>query len=133
MRTLLQGYAEKIGKKYNYRGILLLRNPIEAAITYRHYQQGGQTGIASPAAFHGPLWDSFLGDAAKTWADHAIRWIQGIRNGTVIFYEMLKRDPEKELGRLLRAINFTNVSLERMRCAISHSNRTDRKRIIKPW
>ena len=128
-----KGYAEKIRDDYNYRGILLLRNPIDVAITFRHFLDGGQTGTAHPVAFRGSSWDEFLEAVATSWADHAIRWIEGIRNGTVIFYEMLQREPETELNRLLRAIHFPAASNERMRCTIAHRNRTDRRRMNKTW
>jgi hypothetical protein len=70
---------------------------------------------------------------SKEWAEHAIRWIQNIRNGTVIFYELLLQDTEDELNRLLRAVNLIDpVDPERMRCTIKHKKRTDRKRSVKP-
>lgn len=118
---------------YHNRGILLLRNPVEVAITFRHFQEGGQTGNAPLAVFQDPSWDTFLQGVAISWADHAIRWIHGIRNGTVIFYEMLQREPEAELNRLLRSVGMPEASGDRMRCTVAHMNRTDRRRMSKTW
>jgi hypothetical protein len=127
-------------ENYGNRGILLLRNPFEALFSFFHYLMSGldQIGIVSPVNFKGPDWNDYVEFVAYAWADHAIRWIQNIKNGTVIFYEkLLFLDTEAELNRLLRVINFTDshnmlVNPERMRCTLKHKNRLDRKRSKKP-
>ena len=88
--------------------------------------------------FKDPQWNNYVNYVTYAWADHAIRWIQNIQNGTVIFYEiLLLEDTETELNRLLRSINFTDpqhppVDPDRMRCTLKHKNRLDRKRLKKP-
>jgi hypothetical protein len=123
-------------EEYEKRAILLLRNPIDALFTFRHYIMAGddQKGTVSPMTFKGPAWNHYVNYVAYAWADHAIRWIQNIQNGTVIFYELLLQDTEAELNRLLRAVNVSidPVDPERMRCTIKHKNRSDRKRPKKP-
>jgi hypothetical protein len=130
-----------IRENYQHRGILLLRNPIDALFSFVHYLMAGQDQIETVsllAKFKGPQWNSYVNYVTFAWADHAIRWIQNIQNGTVIFYEkLLLEDTEAELNRLLRAINFTDphhppVDPDRMRCTLKHKNRTDRKRLKKP-
>jgi hypothetical protein len=93
-----------------------------------------QKGAVSPMTFKGPAWNHYVNYVAYAWADHATRWIHNIRNGTVIFYELLLQDTEAELNRLLRAVNFSidPVDPERMRCTIKHKDRSDRKRSKKP-
>jgi hypothetical protein len=97
-----------------------------------------QIGTVSPVHFKGPVWNNYVNYVTCAWADHAIRWIQNIQNGTVIFYEkLLLEDTETELNRLLRFINFTDphhppVDPDRMRCTLKHKNRLDRKRLKKP-
>ena len=97
-----------------------------------------QIGAVSPGNFNGPQWNSYVDYVTYAWADHAIRWIQNIQNGTVIFYEkLLLEDTETELNRLLRAIDFTDphhppVDPDRMRCTLKNKNRMDRKRLKKP-
>lgn len=125
--------------QYGNRGILLVRNPVDVLFTYAHYVKTmDQIGTVSPDAFHGPQWEKYVEYVAFAWADHAIRWIETIENGTVIFYEQLLRgDTESELKRLLNAIHFRDsiesvVDPERMRCTLDHKNRTDRKRWKKP-
>jgi hypothetical protein len=130
-------------ENYQHRGILLLRNPIDALFSFCHYllteqDHSDQIGTVSTIFFKGPAWNSYVNYVTYAWADHAIRWIQNIQNGTVIFYELLIiGDTEAELNRLLRAINFTDphhppVDPDRMRCTLKHKNRLDRKRLKKP-
>ena len=130
-----------IRENYQHRGILLLRNPIDALFSFVLYLMAGQDQIGTVsllAKFKGPQWNSYVNYVTFAWADHAIRWIQNIQNGTVIFYEkLLLEDTEAELNRLLRAINFTDphhppVDPDRMRCTLKHKNRLDRKRLKKP-
>ena len=124
-------------ENYQHRGILLLRNPIDALFSFRHYlmAERNQLGAVSPVFFKGPAWNNYVNYVTYAWADHAIRWIQNIQNGTVIFYEkLLLEDTEAELNRLLSAINFIDPpgDPDRMRCTLKHKNRTDRKRLKKP-
>ena len=116
-------------QQYDSRGVLLLRNPMDVVFTYRHWQHGGKVGIAPPEAFEGPKWEETIDYVAYAWADHAIRWIEQIKNGTVLFYERLMGvTAEKELVRLLNVLNFHPIDPDRMRCALAHRNRTDHKR-----
>ena len=96
-------------QQYDSRGVLLLRNPMDVVFTYRHWQHGGKVGIAPPEAFEGPKWEETIDYVAYAWADHAIRWIEQIKNGTVLFYERLMGvTAETELVRLLNVLNFRN-------------------------
>ena len=116
-------------QQYDSRGVLLLRNPMDVVFTYRHWQHGGKVGIAPPEAFEGPKWEETIDYVAYAWADHAIRWIEQIKNGTVLFYERLMGvTAETELVRLLNVLNFHPIDPDRMRCALAHRNRTDHKR-----
>ena len=102
---------------------------MDVVFTYRHWQHGGKVGIAPPEAFEGPKWEETIDYVAYTWADHAIRWIEQIKNGTVLFYERLMGvTAETELVRLLNVLNFHPIDPDRMRCALAHRNRTDYKR-----
>jgi hypothetical protein len=127
-------------KQFQHRGILLLRNPVDALFSFVHYRMAGQDqiGTVSPVNFKGLVWNNYVNYVTYAWADHAIRWIQNIQNGTVIFYEkLLLEDTEMELNRLLRSINFNDlhhppVDPDRMRCTLKHKKRFDRKRLKKP-
>ncbi|KAI9555051.1 hypothetical protein GHT06_020350 [Daphnia sinensis] len=124
---------------YQHRGILLLRNPFDALFSFVHYLWSGnnQIGTVSLENFSSLKWDKYVKFVAFEWAEHAVRWIQHIENGTAIFYERLLEDTERELKGLLNAINFIDprhppFDPERMRCTLLHKNRLDRKRKQKP-
>lgn len=103
---------------------------MDVVFTFRNWQHGGKVGKAPPEAFEGPKWDETVDYVAYAWADHAIRWIEQIEKGTVIFYERLMgKRAEKELERLLQVLDFHPIDPARMKCAITHRNRTDHKRM----
>lgn len=119
-------------QQYDKRGVLLLRNPMDVVFTYRDWLHGGKVGKAPPEAFRGPEWDATVDYVAYAWADHAIRWIEQIENGTVLFYERLMgQTASGELKRFLQVIDFHPVDPVRMRCTLDHRNRTDHKRLNK--
>ena len=125
----IQGHAGIVHQQYESRGVLLLRNPMDVVFTFRHWQSHGKVDHAPPEAFKGPKWEEAVDYVAYAWADHAIRWIEQIKNGTVIFYEKLLGDAaEEELERLLNVLSFHPIDPDRMRCALAHRNRTDYKR-----
>ena len=93
-------------------------------------------GNAPPSAFQGAEWDEVVDYVAFAWADHAVRWIEQLKKGTVIFYENLLGDnAHYEIERLLDTIEYPHrpIDPQRMRCALNHRNRTDHKRINKTW
>ena len=93
-------------------------------------------GNAPPSAFQGAEWDEVVDYVAFAWADHAVRWIEQLKKGTVIFYENLLGDnAHYEIERLLDTIEYPHrpIDPQRMRCALKHRNRTDHKRINKTW
>ena len=72
----------------------------------------------------GSEWDERVDYVASAWADHAIRWIEQTRNGTVLFYEKLKGTlAYEELDRLLRDLHLQPVDYIRMQCAVTYRDR----------
>ena len=102
---------------------------MHASFAYRHYLLAGQTGVAGEQYFQGDDWNEFLRFVSFAWADHAIRWIDQLKNGAVVFYEKLQNDTEMEIRRLLHSIHFNAVDSQRLQCTISHKQRIDRRRI----
>lgn len=106
---------------------------MDVVFTFRHWSLAGKTGQAPLDAFYGDQWDEVVDTVAYVWADHAIRWIDGIENGTVIFYEkLLGPKAAIELERMLNAMDFGPINPDRMQCALAHRNRLDHKRTNKP-
>ena len=103
---------------------------MDVVFTFRHWMHAGKTGQAPPEAFQGSEWDQVVDYVAYVWADHAIRWIEQISNGTVLFYEKLMgKMAGEELERLLDVLDFHPVDPDRIRCALAHRNRLDHKRV----
>jgi hypothetical protein len=90
------------------RGVLLLRNPIDAAIAFRNYLSGGHTGMAEADQFTGPGWDEFVRKTCFYWVDHATK---------------------QELKRIIPQFYSAPIDSDRLKCAVDHKNRTDRKRL----
>ncbi|KAK4007148.1 hypothetical protein OUZ56_012309 [Daphnia magna] len=123
------GNAGIVRQQYDGRGVLLLRNPMDVAFAYQNWVYGGKTGKAPPEAFKGKEWEEAIDYVAYAWADHAIRWIEQIKKGTVLFYEkLLGSTAEKELERVLNVLGFHAIDGNRMRCTLANRNRTDHLR-----
>lgn len=126
------GNAGIVRQQYDSRGVLLLRNPMDVVFAYQNWVYGGKTGKAPSNAFKGAEWDQTVDYVAYAWADHAIRWIEQIKNGTVLFYEKLVGSTaEQELERLLNVLGFHPIDPGRMRCTLAYRNRADHLRINK--
>lgn len=106
---------------------------MDVAFTFRNWQLAGKTGYAPPEAFKGQDWKKIVDYITFAWADHAIRWIEGTKKGTVVFYEkLLGEDASRELKRFWKAMEFKEpINPERLRCTLAHRNRTDHKRTNK--
>lgn len=103
---------------------------MDVVFSYNNWVHGGKIGYATPESFNGSRWDDTVDYVAYAWADHAIRWIEQIEHGTVLFYERLKgKTAEKELERFLKVLDFQPIDRERMQCTLAHRNRTDHKRL----
>lgn len=105
---------------------------MDVVFAYQNWVYGGKTGKAPPEAFNGTKWEQAVEYVAYAWADHAIRWIEQIKNGTVLFYEkLIGNTAELELERLLNVLHFHPIDANRMRCTLAYRNRTDHLRINK--
>lgn len=125
----MKGFGGLVHQQYDKRGVLLLRNPMDVVFTFRNWHYGGKTGVAPPDAFRGPQWDETVDFVAYVWADHAIRWIEQIEQGTVLFYEkLLGSNADLELERLLEVMDFHPIDRDRMQCTLAHRYRIDHKR-----
>ncbi|EFX88990.1 hypothetical protein DAPPUDRAFT_233913 [Daphnia pulex] len=127
-------YSQIINVTYNYRGVLLLRNPMDVVFAHQNHLLVGKFNTAPTEAFRGPEWDELVETVAYAWANHAIRWIEQIKQGTVIFYEnLLGDDAQLELERLLDSMDFQPrpVDTNRMRCTLAHRDKSEYKRSNK--
>ena len=99
---------------------------MDVVFTFHNWLLGGNVPTES---FKDPRWDETVDYVAYAWADHAIRWIEQAKRGTVLFYEKLLGDGAYiELERLLKIHNFVPIDYIRMQCALVHrNNQTDHK------
>jgi len=122
-------------REFQGNGILLIRNPFKAIISYRNHRLGGFVGYASEAAFSqtetppgGLSWKSFVTRNIESWEELAKVWILNLKRGGVIYYERLVHDTESELRRLLKMLSISSVDEERMDCVLRHKDDTTFKR-----
>jgi hypothetical protein len=102
---------------------------MDVVFTYNNWVHSGKLGHAPPESFKGSAWDETVDYVSFAWADHAIRWIEQIDHGTVLFYErLIHESAEDELKRFLKILNFQPIDPERMKCTLAHRNRSDYKR-----
>lgn len=103
------------------RGILLLRNPYEALLSYRNYLYGGHTGLAPEDRFKGHEWEIFASGLAVVWKELAATWINNTKQGgaTVLHFEQVKQDPREAVRSVL---NFLGIATDehRLSCVLSH-------------
>lgn len=106
---------------------------MDVVFTFRHWQFAGKTGQAPRENFTGQDWDKVVDYVAFAWADHAIRWIEETKKGTVLFYEqLLGQNATLELERFWRVMEFKEpMNPDRLRCTLAHRNRMDHRRVNK--
>lgn len=136
--------------KYQRKGILLIRNPFKAIQAYRNYQFAGMKELASSKAFEGvgnnktlvfrwnfnkpkklkySDWDKFVNRSVTSWETLAKVWIGGLKQGGVLYYELLRRDTKMELKRLLKMIGF-KYKQDRFECVLRHTQDNPLKRKV---
>ncbi|XP_049846131.1 WSC domain-containing protein 1-like [Schistocerca gregaria] len=105
------------------RGILLLRNPYEALISYRNFLYGGHTGFAPRTRFQGPEWERFASQLALVWRELAATWANYTHadEATLLHFERLRLEPSSELRRLLRFLRLA-VDERRLACVLRHAD-----------
>ncbi|XP_068082080.1 uncharacterized protein [Anabrus simplex] len=108
-------------KLFRGRGILLVRNPYEALLSYRNFLYGGHTGFAPHNKFIGPEWERFASQLAVVWRDLAATWINYTRGreAMVLHFEMLRLDPRHDLRRVLEYLGIA-VDERRLTCVLNH-------------
>lgn len=107
---------------------------MDVVFSHQNHLLVGKFNVAPVEAFRGPEWDELVDTVAFAWADHAVRWIEHMKQGTAIFYEnFLGDNAEHELQRLLNAMDFhpSPVDPDRMRCVLVHRNQSEYKRSKK--
>ncbi|XP_069693741.1 sialate:O-sulfotransferase 1-like [Periplaneta americana] len=108
-------------KLFRGRGILLVRNPYEALLSYRNFLYGGHTGFAPHSRFKGPEWERFASQLAIVWRELAATWINYTRGheAMVLHFENLRLNPRHDLSRMLDFLGIA-VDEQRLGCVLNH-------------
>jgi len=123
-------------KQFNGDGILIIRNPFDAIVSYRNFVIRKLDGHAPPEAFsHSPnlhpgitiTWDHWVLDNILVWETVSTTWIRNMKRGGVVYYENLRDDTESELRRVLKMLSFP-LDEERLNCVLQHKDRNAFKR-----
>lgn len=76
-----------------------------------------------------PDWDIFVSQTISSWETLAKVWINGLKQGGIVYYERLYHDTESELKRLIKMIGF-NYDKDRFECVLRHSRDNPVKRKV---
>ncbi|PSN56171.1 hypothetical protein C0J52_01448 [Blattella germanica] len=103
------------------RGILLVRNPYEALVSYRNFLYGGHTGFAPHNRFKGPEWERFASQLAIVWRELAATWINYTRGheAMVLHFENLRLNPRHDLSRIL---DYLGIQVDEQRIGLLRQN-----------
>lgn len=98
--------------------ILLIRDPREVLVSYYHF-------VKKSYGFDGTLSDFIKSErhGAQKWVEHTKGWLEGVNTQQVVtpfFYEDFKKEPEKNLSRLLSIMGF-NIDPEIIKKAVAKS------------
>jgi hypothetical protein len=89
------------------RAILLLRNPLEVAITYRIFKLAGKTKTPknSSTIFNDLNWELHQKSVFVGWFQHSLKWITSpLDKLHIVYYEKLVENPKE--GILVQFVPF---------------------------
>ncbi|XP_046645956.1 WSC domain-containing protein 2-like [Daphnia pulicaria] len=122
-------------------GILVIRNPFKAILSYRNFAFGGNmAGLAPVEAFKQGIepvkignrkistWDQFISRSVASWEMLATVWIRGLKRGGVVYYEKLRRDTGPQLLRMAEMLGIPDVNKDRLECVLRHNQDNSFKR-----
>ena len=88
-------------------GLLLIRNPYDAALAEFNRQGNGHTGHATKADFKTSKWTNHVIHSADRWYKLYKKYIESVPV-EVFLFENVKLNMEKELSRVARFVNKIN-------------------------
>jgi len=102
------------------RAVLLFRYPLDNIRSNYHYR-------SEVLGYHVKNWDadnySFPTERGEAWVEFYNAWAKFAKYRPVLWvlYEDMKLDPVRELRRIVDFLDFPNVSLARLQCAVDSS------------
>ncbi|XP_071536183.1 LOW QUALITY PROTEIN: uncharacterized protein [Panulirus ornatus] len=114
-------------KAFNGTGILLIRNPYRAILSYHNFLFGGHTGYAPVSNYRRKDWNAFLHVQTRYWLEMAINWTTQTKALHVLHYEHLKEDPVTHLSHVLDFYGLPR-NPRRLQCLKEHEDRNFKRR-----
>jgi len=115
---------------FNYRGVILVRNPWHTLINTREKLRPiirkcaigckQKRGLKESEDFDLDKFQEYFELGAKLWVDSVKRWVTNSPHGSdlvLVHYEKLSQNPEPDLRRILKFLNLT-VNEGRLKCAL---------------
>ncbi len=112
-------FGENVRQVYQ-RAVILVRDPFSSMLAEFNRLSGGHTGYASTDKYVGREWKNFVYSKAIYWEQFNLDWYNGFspKDRLVVFYDHLKKHPERELRRLLDFL-AVHVSNSTLRCVLA--------------
>ena len=106
---------------FSGRGILLIRNPYRALVSYWNHIRAESTVKSNPdleQEIHTDLFSRFMMNEAKLWYEVAYDWIALGSHLTVVHYEDLLTDDEVRKSEINRILDFFQIPFDasRLKC-----------------
>jgi hypothetical protein len=107
---------------FGYRGILLIRNPYDALISYWNFvETRDHRGLPHSNNFNADKWENFVLSLIPKWSSMITTWVENSQNLLILEYEKLKKNPHSELIRILDYLDLP-VNEERLTCILDAKN-----------
>jgi hypothetical protein len=118
-----KAYVKLTELMFGYRGILLIRNPYDALISYWNFvETRDHRGLAAGGnKFNADKWEDFVLALAPKWSSMITTWVENSQSLLIIQYEQLKKNPHSELIRILDYLELP-VNEERLACVLGDKN-----------
>ncbi|ODM99376.1 WSC domain-containing protein 1 [Orchesella cincta] len=107
---------------FGYRGLLLIRNPYDALVSYWNFiNTRGHKWIARRTEFDDFRWTKFVTEQIPRWTSLIMSWVENSQDFLLIFYEEVQKNPRQELIRILEYLDQP-LDQERLDCLMKQEN-----------
>jgi len=130
-RAKIQAYVKLSELMFGYRGILLVRNPYDALVSFWNFRSTkSHLGSRKESGFDTLAWKLFVQKGAKLWADLIQDWVEKSMDLLIVQYEDLKADTGQELIRILSYLKVP-VDPARFKCTLKYKEGSFQRRLGK--
>ncbi|OXA63465.1 uncharacterized protein LOC110845354 [Folsomia candida] len=117
-----QAYVKLTELMFGYRGILLIRNPYDALISYWNFvETRDHRGHAMQDKFNLFKWQTFVLTMVPKWSSMIMSWVENTQSLLIVEYEQVKKNPHTQLIRILQHLDQP-VDEDRLTCLLKPDN-----------